>query len=160
MSFMAWLQSHRRSVLFLGALLAAGGLVSIPGLPVSLFPIADFPRVVVAVDAGDRAAEQMVLLTPHYTAKPRQLTYADVPMTRKLQLRFGLADTARAGATVHLKVQVNDKVLLDRDVKERGLNVEVLDTAQFSGRKARLSLTVTSPAPAGCIFGVDGSPLK
>ncbi len=62
MNFMAWLQSHRRSVLFLGALLALGGLVSIPVLPVSLFPIADFPRVVVAVDAGDRAAEQMVLL--------------------------------------------------------------------------------------------------
>jgi CzcA family heavy metal efflux pump len=58
---MHWLRAHRRSVLFLAALLAACGLVSVPALPVSLFPITDFPRVVVNIDAGDRNAEQMVL---------------------------------------------------------------------------------------------------
>ena len=59
---MHWLRAHRRSVLFLALLLAGAGLVSVPLLPVSLFPIADFPRVLVNVDAGDRNAEQMVLL--------------------------------------------------------------------------------------------------
>ena len=59
---MHWLRAHRRSVLFLALLLAGAGLVSVTQLPVSLFPIADFPRVMVNVDAGDRNAEQMVLL--------------------------------------------------------------------------------------------------
>jgi CzcA family heavy metal efflux pump len=59
---MRWLRAHQRSVLFLAALLALAGLASIPTLPVSLFPIADFPRVMVNLDAGDRNAEQMVLL--------------------------------------------------------------------------------------------------
>jgi CzcA family heavy metal efflux pump len=59
---MHWLWAHRRSVLFLVGLLTIGGLVSVPSVPVSLFPITDFPRVVVNLDAGDRNAEQMVLL--------------------------------------------------------------------------------------------------
>jgi multidrug efflux pump subunit AcrB len=58
---MRWLRAHRRSLLVFAALLAITGLLSIPGLPVSLFPITDFPRVVVTLDAGDRNAEQMVL---------------------------------------------------------------------------------------------------
>ncbi len=61
MIVMRWLRAHRRSLLVFAALLAITGLLSIPGLPVSLFPITDFPRVVVTLDAGDRNAEQMVL---------------------------------------------------------------------------------------------------
>jgi CzcA family heavy metal efflux pump len=57
----AWLQRHRRSVLFLLALLAAGGVFAAFKLPVGLFPNADFPRVVVSADAGDRPANQMML---------------------------------------------------------------------------------------------------
>jgi CzcA family heavy metal efflux pump len=56
-----WLQRHRRSVLFLLALLAVGGVFAAFKLPVALFPTADFPRVVVSADAGDRPASQMML---------------------------------------------------------------------------------------------------
>ncbi|MGA8007759.1 MAG: efflux RND transporter permease subunit, partial [Thiomonas sp.] len=56
-----WLQRHRRSVLFLLALLAAGGVFAAFKLPVSLFPNVDFPRVVVSADAGDRPASKMML---------------------------------------------------------------------------------------------------
>ncbi|WP_449370673.1 efflux RND transporter permease subunit [Thiomonas sp.] len=56
-----WLQRHRRSVLFLLALLAAGGVFAAFRLPVGLFPNVDFPRVVVSADAGDRPASQMML---------------------------------------------------------------------------------------------------
>ncbi len=103
--------------------------------------------------------EQMVLLTPNYTAKERRLAYRDVPMSARFLLRFGLADTARADAHVHLKVLLNDKLLLERDVIQHGLQVERLDTQALAGRKAKLEFIVTSPSPAGCIFGVDGSPL-
>jgi CzcA family heavy metal efflux pump len=56
-----WIQFHRRSILFLLAMLAVGGIFAAFNLPVSLFPAVDFPRVVVTLDAGDRPAEQMTL---------------------------------------------------------------------------------------------------
>jgi multidrug efflux pump subunit AcrB len=62
MSLSAWTQSHRRSILFLMAMLAAAGLVAALRLPVSLFPTVDFPRAVVSLDAGDQPAERMEML--------------------------------------------------------------------------------------------------
>jgi len=54
-----WVQSHQRSILFLMVMLAGAGIFAALRLPVSLFPNASFPRVVVSLDAGDRPAEQM-----------------------------------------------------------------------------------------------------
>ena len=59
MNFVAWMQAHRRSVLFLLTLLVLGGIFSARSLPVALFPHVDFPRVVISLDAGDRTAERM-----------------------------------------------------------------------------------------------------
>lgn len=56
-----WAANHRRSILFLVAVLALGGIVAGLKLPVALFPHVDFPRVVVSMDAGDRPADQMVI---------------------------------------------------------------------------------------------------
>lgn len=61
MNVTGWIQYHRRSILFLLALLALGGLAAAFRLPVSLFPNVDFPRVLVSLDAGDRPAERMAL---------------------------------------------------------------------------------------------------
>ena len=61
MNFVAWMQAHRRSVLFLLSLLVLGGVVAAWTLPVALFPHVDFPRIVVSLDAGDRPAEQMTV---------------------------------------------------------------------------------------------------
>jgi CzcA family heavy metal efflux pump len=61
MSFTEWLQGHRRSILFLLALLALGGTLAAFKLPVTLFPKVDFPRVKVYLDAGDRPADLMML---------------------------------------------------------------------------------------------------
>ncbi|MHB8309957.1 efflux RND transporter permease subunit [Metallibacterium sp.] len=57
----AWLQRHRRSILFLMGVLAAGGLIAALNMPVSLFPAIQFPRVRVSIDAGDRPASQMAI---------------------------------------------------------------------------------------------------
>lgn len=89
MNFMHWLRAHRRSVLFLAALLAVAGLVSVPSVPVSLFPITDFPRVVVNLDAGDRNAEQMVLLI----TQPVEEAVRRVPGVRSVR------STTNRGAT-------------------------------------------------------------
>ncbi|HKW94834.1 MAG TPA: efflux RND transporter permease subunit [Methylomirabilota bacterium] len=56
-----WLQRHRRSLLFLLALLAAGGMIAALRLPVALFPPIAFPRIVASVDAGDRPVDRMVV---------------------------------------------------------------------------------------------------
>jgi len=61
MSVTEWMQAHRRSILFLLALLVAGGIVSGLSLPVALFPRISFPRIDVSLDAGDRPADQMAL---------------------------------------------------------------------------------------------------
>jgi multidrug efflux pump subunit AcrB len=61
MTFAAWLEAHRRSVLFLFLVLAAGGIAAYFALPVGLFPRTTFPRVVVSLDAGDRPADRMVI---------------------------------------------------------------------------------------------------
>ena len=61
MNFGAWMQLHRRSLLFFLLLLALAGAFSAFRLPVTLFPNVDFPRVEVTLDAGDRTAEQMTL---------------------------------------------------------------------------------------------------
>jgi CzcA family heavy metal efflux pump len=61
MNFSAWIQSHRRSILFLLVVLAVGGLASSLSLPVSLFPHVEFPRVLVSLEAGDRPAERMTV---------------------------------------------------------------------------------------------------
>lgn len=59
--FVRWLDTHRRSTLFMFLVLAAGGVVSLTSLPIGLFPRITFPRVVVSVDAGDRPAGRMVV---------------------------------------------------------------------------------------------------
>ena len=57
----AWLAAHRWSVLFLLSVAGLGGAAAAYRLPVSLFPVIDFPRIVVSVDAGDRPVERMVV---------------------------------------------------------------------------------------------------
>src|SRR6202022_555861 len=58
-SLTTWVQGHRRFILFLMVMLAGGGVFAALQLPVSLFPTANFPRVGVSLDAGDRPAQQM-----------------------------------------------------------------------------------------------------
>jgi CzcA family heavy metal efflux pump len=56
-----WVARHRRSVLFVLIIMILGGVTSALRLPVGLFPVIDFPRVVVNVEAGDRPVDRMVV---------------------------------------------------------------------------------------------------
>lgn len=78
-----WMQMHRRSILFVVALLALAGALTAFQLPTSLFPNVQFPRAVVSLDAGDRPAEQMVMLvtTPVEEAVRRVPGVQDVQST-------------------------------------------------------------------------------
>ena len=61
MTFTGWVQHHRRSILFLLAVLMIGGAASSVKLPVSLLPNVSFPRIAAELDAGDRPASQMAI---------------------------------------------------------------------------------------------------
>jgi CzcA family heavy metal efflux pump len=60
-SITAWMQRHRRSLLFLLLMLTIGGIASALLMPVALFPNVAFPRVQLTLDAGDRPADQMAI---------------------------------------------------------------------------------------------------
>jgi len=94
MKGVSWITDHRRSILFLLALLALGGVVAAFRLPVSLFPAVDFPRAVVSVDAGDRPAEQMEL----------QVT---VPMEEAIRRVPGVKDIRSTTSRGSAEISVN-----------------------------------------------------
>lgn len=93
MSMGSWAQSHRRSILFLMAMLAISGIVAALKLPVSLFPTVDFPRAVVSLDAGDQPAEQMEMLV----TRPVEEAVRRVPGVRNVR-----SVTSRGSAEVSI----------------------------------------------------------
>lgn len=56
-----WVQSHRRSILFLVLAFGLAGLASSFNLPVSLFPHVNFPRIQVGIEAGNRPVDRMAI---------------------------------------------------------------------------------------------------
>lgn len=76
-----WASKHRRSILFLLLVAAIGGAVSGLNLPVALFPNVAFPRVSIAIDAGDRPAETMVA----QVTRPVEQAVRSVPGVRDVR---------------------------------------------------------------------------
>ena len=89
----SWLERHRRSILLLVLILALGGFFSAWYLPVGLFPLIDFPRIVVSVDAGDRPADRMVA----EVTRPLELALRGVPNVEKIR-----STSSRGSAEVSL----------------------------------------------------------
>lgn len=65
-----WITRQGRFVIVLLVILAGAGVWAGTQMPVGLFPQVSFPRIVVSLDAGDRAAERMAIevTTPMETA--------------------------------------------------------------------------------------------
>jgi multidrug efflux pump subunit AcrB len=61
MSFSAWVENHRRSLLTVAFALALAGVFAAISLPVGLFPVTSFPRIRIEVDAGSMPARQMLV---------------------------------------------------------------------------------------------------
>ena len=72
---LAWLDCHRRSVVCAFLLLGVLGALTISRMPVGLFPLVDFPRIVVSVEAGDRPVDRMVI----EVTRPLELALRSVP---------------------------------------------------------------------------------
>ncbi|ESQ83027.1 hypothetical protein AEAC466_14285 [Asticcacaulis sp. AC466] len=74
-------------------LLSIGGLIAAFNLPVSLFPHINYPRVVVAIDAGDRDADQMAA----EITRPVEIALRAVPNVTRIR-----STTSRGSAEVAL----------------------------------------------------------
>ncbi len=61
MNMVRWVQTHRRSILFLVLAFGLAGFASSAILPVSLFPHVTFPRIQVGIEAGDRPVDRMAI---------------------------------------------------------------------------------------------------
>ena len=95
----ALLARHSRSIWLAVALLTLGGLLAATKLPVSLFPHIDYPRVVVAVDAGDRDAAQMAA----EITRPIETALRAVPGVTRIR-----STTSRGSAEVALNFDWGD----------------------------------------------------
>ncbi|HEX6549225.1 MAG TPA: efflux RND transporter permease subunit [Gammaproteobacteria bacterium] len=93
MNFPAWLERHRRSLLFLAAALTVGGIFSAFRLPVALFPNTQFPRIVIELDAGDRPASQTEL----QVTRPVELAVRAIPGVESVR-----STTSRGSAEVYV----------------------------------------------------------
>jgi len=87
------LAGRTRSVLFAFVILTLAGIGAAMNLPVSLFPHIDFPRVVVSVDAGDRAADQMAA----QVTRPLEESLRGVPGVTNIR-----STTSRGSADISL----------------------------------------------------------
>jgi len=61
MTFVDWIERHRRSLVFVAFALALAGVYAAVTLPVELFPVVSFPRVRVTIDSGSMPAKQMLV---------------------------------------------------------------------------------------------------
>lgn len=87
------LANHARTIWLAVVLLALGGVLSGLRLPVSLFPQIDYPRVVVAIDAGDRDATQMEA----QITRPAEIALRTIPGVTRLR-----STTSRGSAEIAL----------------------------------------------------------
>ncbi len=87
------LAAHARALWLAALLLTLGGVVAATRLPVSLFPHIDYPRVVVAVDAGERDADQMAA----EITRPIEIALRGVPGVTRVR-----STTSRGSAEVSL----------------------------------------------------------
>jgi len=89
----ASMDRHRRSIWLSVVLITLAGLVAGLRLPVTLFPHIDYPRVVVAIDAGERDAAQMAA----DITRPGEIALRGVPGVTQIR-----STTSRGSAEIAL----------------------------------------------------------
>jgi multidrug efflux pump subunit AcrB len=87
------MRRHSRSIWLSVFLITLAGLVAATRLPVALFPHIDYPRVVVAIDAGDRDATQMAAVV----TRPAEIALRAIPGVTQIR-----SVTSRGSAEISL----------------------------------------------------------
>ena len=151
MTFGSWMQAHRRSLLFVIALLAIAGTLTGLQLPTSLVPNVAFPRAVVSLDAGDRPAEQMATLvtTPVEEALRRVPNVRDVTSktsrgAAEISINFDWG-TDMAQATLQSQSAISEILATlppGTSMQVRRMDPTVFPVLAYSLTSAQQSLTV------------------
>jgi CzcA family heavy metal efflux pump len=138
-----WLSNHVRSVVLAFVLLTLAGFGAALRLPVSLFPSIDFPRVVVSVDAGDRAADQTAI----QVSRPLEEALRGVPGVAHIR-----STTSRGSAEIALTFDWG------HDMTTAALQAEAAVNAALPDLPAGVRFTVRRMDPT--VFPVLGLALS
>ena len=139
MTFVGWIQSHRRSILSLLAVLALGGLASSFKLPVALFPRVSFPRVAVNLDAGDRPAERMAI----EVTWPVEEAVRSIPGVRNVR-----STTSRGSADISINFEWGEDMIAAMLQVESAINQTLSSLPQGTSFRVRRMDTTIFPVLA------------
>ena len=118
------------AIWFAVVLLTIGGIIAALNLPVGLFPHIDYPRVTVAIDAGDRDADQMAA----EITRPVEIALRAVPNVTRIR-----STTSRGSAEVALSFGWGEDMVSAKLATQAAL------------------ATLVSELPAGTTFEVNRS---
>ena len=145
----AGLRGHARSIWLCVALLTLVGLLAASRLPVTLFPHIDYPRVVIAIDAGDRDVAQMAAVI----TRPAEIALRAIPGVTGIR-----STTSRGTAEVALTFGWGDDMVAATLATQGTLATILPDLppgSRFSVRRSDptifpvLGLSLTSPRRSG-----------
>ena len=129
-----FLTSHGRTVWLAAILLSIAGIISATRLPVSLFPLIDYPRVIVSVDAGNRDAAQMAA----EITRPIEIALRAVPGVTRIR-----STTSRGSAEVAMNFGWGDDIVAAKLATQGALATILPDLplgTRFSVRRADPSI--------------------
>jgi multidrug efflux pump subunit AcrB len=121
-----WLARHTKTVFFFTIVLGIAGIYLAMGVPISVFPETDFPRVVIGIDNGVMPVEQMQVLV----TKPIEDAVNSVPGLLTVR-----STTSRGSAEVSLFFDWNEDMVTTLQLVDAALSkVEktLPSTAQIS----------------------------
>jgi CzcA family heavy metal efflux pump len=121
-----WLARHTKTVFFFTIVLGIAGIYLALGIPISVFPETDFPRVVIGIDNGVMPVEQMQVLV----TKPIEDAVNSVPGLLTVR-----STTSRGSAEVSLFFDWNEDMVTTLQLVDAALSkVEktLPSTAQIS----------------------------
>lgn len=140
------LSGHARAILLAAVLLTLAGIAGALRLPVSLFPHINYPRVMVAIDAGDRDPAQMAA----EITRPVEIALREVPGVVRIR-----STTSRGSAEVGLNFAWGDDMVAATLATQSALATLLPDLppgARFSVRRSDptifpvLGIALTSPS--------------
>ena len=140
---------HRRSIWLSVFLVTLFGLVAAVQLPVTLFPHIDYPRVVVAIDAGERDAQQMEA----NITRPAEVALREIPGVTQIR-----STTSRGSAEVALSFDWGDDMVAATQATQGALATILPDLptgTRFSVRRSDptifpvLGISLTSTRRSG-----------
>ena len=109
---------HTRAIALAAVLLTLGGIIAATRMPVSLFPLLSYPRVVVSIDAGERDAGLMAA----EITRPIEIALRSVPGVTRLR-----STTSRGTAEVALNFAWGDDMASATLATQAALSATVPD---------------------------------